>query len=213
MHIQENEVLDLDERKKSFVIWIDYLFGIFNFYLSLNLGILIFNIPVIAILILTLSVFLFVGLNSTFFKNNPYYLYFCYSLVISGTFVAITCINIISLSNTNKYVQIMTLITRIAIIPEIIYLYKLVKIPGVINTLAKFKYMDHFAADQAYNAVKLRKYWEDRNPEDIKKQQIHKIILESKYKNKLILAINFSISCVFIILFFICLNLLLSIKY
>jgi hypothetical protein len=205
-------VQDIDDgiKKKperGLMIWIDYIFGVFHFLLMLNVGILAISNFLLAIMTIVVAIILFGGLTMTFFRLNPYYIYYCYSLVICGAFLSITIINIFSLNNSNVYIDTLTPITRIAILPEIIYIYKLTKIPGAINNIAKFKFMKHFAADQAYDAVKMRQYWEDSTSEERKKRREFKEVLEAKYKMKIILIINFIGIIAFTTMFFIYLNL------
>jgi len=205
--MQNIESESVKKPKRGIIIWIDYIFGVFHFLLMLNLGFMAINNFILAILIFLIVTILFGGLTITFFRLNPFYIYYCYSLVICGAMLSIIFINIISLANFNIYIDILTLITRIAILPEIIYIYKLIKFPGTINILAKFKFMHRFAAYQAYDAVKMRQYWEDGKPEERKKQREYKEALEAKYKMKTILIINFICSIAFTITFFISLNL------
>lgn len=182
---------NLQEFKKGFLNYIDIGLAIINSLIILFPLIFFSKNIVISILGIILSCSILIISLSTFIRNNPLYMYYCYVLLIGGVLF------LIPLTMINP-------ILGILFIPEACFIYNISKgksQTSALSSYAKAKYLMRFGAQYGLNAKKLSQQWDNIDPElELKKSQ-QRELLEKRYHGKKILISSLLLSLSLITIF------------
>lgn len=170
--------------KKRYINYFDIILAIMNSLVIIFPLVIIYENPVISIIGIFLSSGTITLAIYTFIKNNPLYIYYCYTLLLYGLLFSIPS-------------MILHPIFGAILIPDICFIYNISKGKSQTSALsgyAKAQFLMRFGAQYGMNVKQLSQQWDNINPElELKKQQ-QREKLEKQYFSKKILISTFILS-------------------
>ena len=180
---------------------IDFFMAIINFgVIFIVITFKSFNNLLFYFILLGVSLILLGNMLYIFRKNNPYFVYFCYGLFFCGAFYALP---LMFLSYSDNFLdQLFFILGIILILPQIMYIYNLIKgINDISRSIGGYNtiYYQNIGAVARFDENRLNQYLNEKNLQLKMKGQEKEEELKKKYKANRILIV--SLSC--IIAFFI----------
>ncbi|MFX1499322.1 MAG: hypothetical protein ACFFBH_17530 [Promethearchaeota archaeon] len=177
--------------KKHLVNYFDIILAFINSLVIIFPLIIIYENLAISIIGIFLSCGTIALAIFTFIRNNPLYIYYCYSLLLCALLFSIPSIML------NPYFAII-------LIPDICFIYNLSKgksQTSALSSYAKAQFLMRMGTQYGMSTKKLSQQWDNINPElELKKQQ-QREILEKQYYSKKIIISTFILSVSLVAIF------------
>jgi len=183
-----NSNLKKKRKPRHIIEFFDFIMAIINFLLMFLIIILILHRSVIITIIgLIFSIILLVGMIFTFLRRNPFYIYFCYGLLLCGALYALPSVILFPTKTPSE--NILFIISIILLFPEICYIINLTRgYSSGTSTIARYKYYEKFRAGAMFDVKSLDSQWYGKDlTQKLKEEDEQKRIKEQYNFNRIVL--------------------------